>query len=122
MTAGPFDELTSIVSKKSYSATQSKTDKNLKEQNLADLISGFIKFEYNYFGYIQGSFKLNENPVALEFDHETVVSRGQILTQTPMVICLVLNVGDQCMGNLYKDPSEGKQTSTNLKLRSMTKT
>ena len=65
---------------------------------------------------------MNENPVALEFDHENVVSRGQILTQTPMVICLVLNVGDQCMGNLYKDPSEAKQSSTNLKLRSMTKT
>ena len=26
------------------------------------------------------------------------------------------------MGNLYKDPSEAKQSSTNLKLRSMTKT
>ena len=65
---------------------------------------------------------MNENPVALEFDHENVVSRGQILTHTPLVICLVLNVGDQCMGNLYKDPSEAKQSSTNLKLRSMTKT
>ena len=58
------------------------------------MISGFLKFEYNYFGYIQGSFKLNENPAAAEFDTDTVVSRGALLTQTPLVICLVLNVGD----------------------------
>ena len=31
---------------------------------LADMISGFLKYEYNYFGYIQGSFKLNDNPAA----------------------------------------------------------
>jgi len=37
------------------------------------MISGFLKFEYNYFGYIQGSFKLNENPASMEFDHENVV-------------------------------------------------
>ena len=33
------------------------------------MISGFLKYEYNYFGYIQGTFKLNENPAAAEFDH-----------------------------------------------------
>tara|TARA_B110000285_G_C15047081_1_gene574905 strand:- start:180 stop:332 length:153 start_codon:yes stop_codon:yes gene_type:complete len=50
---------------------------------LADTISGFLKFEYDYFGYIQGTFKLNENPAAAEFDHDNVVQRGALLTQTP---------------------------------------
>jgi hypothetical protein len=86
------------------------------------MISGFIKYEYNYFGYIQGSFKLNENPAAFEFDHDNVVQRGALLTQTPMVICLVLNVGDQCMGSVYKDPKQSNESSTNLRLRSMVKT
>ena len=40
---------------------------------MAEMISGFLKYEYNYFGYIAGSFKLNENPAAAEFDHENVV-------------------------------------------------
>jgi hypothetical protein len=68
------------------------------------MISGILKFEYNYFGYVQGSFKLNENPSAIEFDSENVVSRGSLLINTEKVTCLVLNVGNQCMGSVYKDP------------------
>ena len=84
MTSGPFDEATGIVQKKSFSGTSNKTGLNMKDdQHLADMISGFLKYEYNYFGYIHGSFKLNENPVAAEFDHENVVQRGALLTQTP---------------------------------------
>ena len=44
------------------------------------MLSGFLKFEYNYFGFIQGVFKLLDNPAATEFDHENVVQRGAILT------------------------------------------
>ena len=44
------------------------------------------------------------------------------MTQTPQVICLVLNVGDQCMGSVYKDPKQARETTTNLRLRSMVKT
>jgi len=44
------------------------------------MISGLVKFEYNYFGYIQGTFKINENPAAFEFDQDNVVHRGQLLT------------------------------------------
>lgn len=44
------------------------------------MLSGFLKFEYNYFGYIRGSLKLNENPAANEFDHDNVVQRGALLT------------------------------------------
>jgi len=85
VTSGPFDDSTGIVQKKSYAGTMNKTGSKQNEQHLAEMISGFLKFEYNYFGYIQGTFKLNENPA---------VQRGALLTQTPQVICLVLNVGD----------------------------
>jgi hypothetical protein len=77
------------------------------------MISGLLKFEYNYFGYILGSFKLNENPASIEFDHENVVQRGALLTHSPEVICLVLNVGDQCMGSVYKDPKNSLDSLTN---------
>ena len=80
VTAGPFDESTGIVEKKSYTATSNKTGSKQNEVHLAEMISGFLKYEYNYFGYIQGSFKLNENPAAFEFDNENVVSRGGVLT------------------------------------------
>jgi hypothetical protein len=68
------------------------------------MISGILKFEYNYYGYVQGSFKLNENPSAIEFDNENVVQRGSVLTNTEKVTCLVLNVGNQCRGSVFKDP------------------
>lgn len=57
-------------------------------------MSGFMKYEYNYFGYIQGSFKLNESPAAVEFNSKNTVQRGQVLLQTKELICLVLNVGE----------------------------
>ena len=100
MTSGPFDDSTGIIQKKSFTGTSNKTNTNTKaqgkgnEMHIAEMLSGFLKFEYNYFGYIQGSLKLNENPAASEFDHDNVVQRGALLTQTPQVICLVLNVGD----------------------------
>ena len=65
---------------------------------------------------------MNENPAAAEFDHENVVQRGALLTQTPQVICLVLNVGTQCMGSVFTDPKSAKETATDLRLRSMVKT
>lgn len=41
--------------------------------------------------------------------------------QTPMVLGLVLNVGDQCISSVYKDPYLSLKSSTNLKFRSMVK-
>lgn len=66
------------------------------------MISGFLKYEYNYYGFIQGAFKLNDSPAAVEFNKNNVVKRGQILTQSTQVIGLVLNIGDQCMGSIFK--------------------
>ena len=73
VTAGPFDDSTGIILKKSYAGTSNKTNQKQNEQHLAEAISGFLKYEYNYFGYIQGTFKLNDNPAASEFDHDNVV-------------------------------------------------
>ena len=35
-------------------------------------VLGTVKWTYD-FGYIMGSFKLNENPASIEFDHDNVV-------------------------------------------------
>ena len=125
MTTGPFDDTTGIIQKKSYSGTSNKAGKKKQSQNeqhFVDMLSGFLKFEYNYFGFVQGVLKLHDNPAAAEFDHENVVQRGAILTQTPQVICLVLNVGIQCIGSVYKDPQEAKHSSNyTIRLRSMVK-
>ena len=75
VTSGPFDDSTNIIQKKSYSAISNKagSSQHSNEQHMSDMISGILKYEYNYFGYIQGSFKLNENPAAIDFDHDNVV-------------------------------------------------
>ena len=82
VTSGPFDDSTGIIQKKSYSSTSNKATTRNNEQHMSDIINGILKYEYNYFGYIQGSFKLNENPTAIDFDHENVVQRGALLTNT----------------------------------------
>ena len=123
VTSGPFDDSTGIIQKKSFAGTANKTgSKQQNASHFAEMISGLLKFEYNYFGYIQGSFKLNENPASIEFDHENVVQRGALLTHNTECICLVLNVGDQCMGNVYKDPKNSLDSQTNQKLKSFVKT
>ena len=38
-----------------------------------------------------------------------------------MVLGLVLNVGDQCISSVYKDPYLSMESRTNLRLRSMVK-
>jgi hypothetical protein len=47
--------------------------------------------------------KLNENPAAFEFKNEHVISRGSSIYMTEQVICLVLNIGDKCLGSVMKD-------------------
>ena len=45
-----------------------------------------------------------------------------ILKNTPQVICLVLNVGNQCIGSIYKDPKKYNMSNTDTKLQSYVKT
>jgi len=86
------------------------------------MLNGHIKFEYNYFGYITGSFKLSENPDAQDFDSDNVVHRGSFLKNTPLATCLVLNVGTQCIGSIYKDPKKSMETIADAKWSSYVKT
>ena len=86
------------------------------------MLNGHIKFEYNYFGYITGSFKLSENPDAQDFDSDNVVHRGSFLKNTPLATCLVLNVGTQCIGSIYKDPKKSLETVADAKWSSYVKT
>lgn len=116
VSSGPFDHALNTVEKRSYAGTSSKTSSKQNEAHLADMMSGFLKYEYNYFGYIQGTFKLNQNPVATEFDNRNVAQRGQLLIHTAQVICLVLNVGDQCIGSVFKNPNDVRQTTSRTKL------
>jgi hypothetical protein len=53
VTSGPFDNSTGIIQKNSYQGTSNKTGSSKQnEQHFAEMISGFLKYEYNYFGYI----------------------------------------------------------------------
>ena len=114
VTSGPFDDSTGIIQKRACAATSMKLAgrDTTGSEHVAEMISGIIKYEYNYFGYIQGSFKLNDNPTAIEFDQDHVVQRGSLLTHTSIVTCLVLNVGDQSMGSVYKDPKSAMDSTT----------
>ena len=67
-----------------------------------DQISGLVKYEYNYDGFFSGTYKLNNNPAAFTLASENVAVRGSYLCNTKSVICLVLNVGEQCMGSIFK--------------------
>ena len=86
------------------------------------MLNGLIKLEYNYFGYVTGSFKLSENPVAQDFNSENVVMRGSFLKNTPLATCLVLNVGVQCIGSVFKDPRKVNDSQTDAKLQSYVET
>ena len=73
MTPSPYDEATFIIEKKSFVGTANKTNNKQNEQQIADMMSGFLKYEYNYGGYISGSFKLVDSPATTEFDNTNVV-------------------------------------------------
>ena len=50
-----------------------------------------------------GSLKLNENPAAFEFKSEHVVNRGSTLYMTEQIICIVLNIGEECLGSVMRE-------------------
>ena len=48
--------------------------------------------------------------------------RGSFLKNTPLVTCLVLNVGIQCIGSVFKDPRKVNESQTDAKLQSYVET
>lgn len=63
-------------------------------------LSGQIRWECTNKTSYTGSLKLNENPAAFEFKSEHVVERGSFIYLTDQIICMVINVGDQCQGSV----------------------
>jgi magnesium-transporting ATPase (P-type) len=89
--------------KKSCQNTQNKTGSRLSDSKFVQLLSGQIKWEYNSKGKYHGSLKLNENPAAFEFKGEHIVTRGSSLYMTEQIICMVLNIGDECYGSVMRE-------------------
>lgn len=81
------------------------------------MVDGTLKFEYNYFGSISGSFKSTDSNQGIRFSKANVVQRGQTLETTRSVTCIVLNVGAHCMGSPFIDPSGHKNSSLPVKQR-----
>ena len=75
----------------------------MSDSKFVQLLSGQIKWEYNNRGKYVGSLKLNENPAAFEFKSEHIVYRGSSLYLTEQVICMVLNIGDECLGSVMRE-------------------
>ena len=89
--------------KRSCQNTQNKTGSRLSDSKFVQLLSGQIKWEYNSRGHYLGQLKLNENPAAFEFRNEHVVNRGSTLYMTDQIICMVLNIGDECLGSVMRE-------------------
>ena len=67
------------------------------------LLSGQIKWEYTTSGKYHGSLKLNDNPAAFEFKSEHILNRGSSLYLTEQIICMVLNIGDECVNSVMRE-------------------
>jgi len=48
--------------------------------------------------------------------------RGVYNKNAKLVVCLVLNVGNQCLGSIYKDPTKYQESSIETKMQSYVKT
>ena len=98
MTKGPFEKGEGLSTKRVFikqpsSSAQIKT----REEQIENLVNGVLKFEYKLSGDITGSFKSPNAPSAISFKEDAVIHRGRVLIGPKYVVCIVLNVGNQCM-------------------------
>ena len=96
--------------KRSYKGTLTKTGANMSYSKFVDQISGQIKWEYNHFGFFSGFFKQIDSPIAFDLLPENIMQRGCYMQNAQYAICLALNVGTQCMGNMYKEDSKERES------------
>ena len=89
-----WDDAKKINLKKSYQGTMNKTNNHISDSKFVSQISGLVKWEYNQYGFFQGSFKQTDNPAAFGIKLENILRRGCYLSQAQSIICLALNVGD----------------------------
>ena len=111
-----WDDSKNMTLKKSYQGTMNKTNNYISESKFVAQISGLVKWEYNNFGLVSGSFKQPDNAAAIDFLPENIVQRGCYFTQAASMICLALNVGTASMGN---EASADKTVTFESKLRSL---
>ena len=79
----------------------------MTSSKFVDQITGLIKWEYNHFGFFQGSFKQTDTSTAFDITHENIMQRGSHLQNAQQAICIALNVGYQSMGNTFETDSKG---------------
>ena len=96
-----------MAKKKSFQGTANNTNHFLSESRYASQISGLVKWEFNKFGLVSGSFKQQDNPAAIDFKTQNIVQKGCYFTQASSMICLALNVGSKSFGNTLKSSNKG---------------
>ena len=89
-----WDDAKKINLKKSYQGTMNKTNNHISDSKFVSQISGLVKWEYNQYGFFQGSFKQTDNPAAFDIKLENILRRGCYLSQAQSIVCLALNVGN----------------------------
>ena len=109
-----WDDSKNMMHKKSYQGTMNKTNNYISESKFVSQISGLVKWEYNNFGLVSGSFKQPDNAAAIDFLPENIVQRGCYFTQAASMIGLALNVGTSSIGN---DLSPDKTVTFESKFR-----
>ena len=91
--------------KRSYAGTAHHTNYTHKDEafKFIELVSGFVKWEYNSSGFVGGTFKQVDNPAAVDITDANIVHCGSVITQCQAIIILALNVGNHIMANSKKD-------------------
>jgi len=97
---GQDDQITNI--KHSCEGTINKARKQLTPSQFVEQIHGVIKYEYNHQGYFSGSLKFHNNPAAFNLKVQNIALRGSRIDNTNVVQALVLNIGDDCLGQFTK--------------------
>ena len=96
--------------KRSHQGTSNKTSSRLTDAKVIEQLSGIVKWESSSSGNFSGTLKLNENPSAFEITMENIILRGSTIYYTKdshaQILCLVLNVGDQCMQTPFRQQPE----------------
>ena len=69
--------------KRSYAGTAHHTNYSHKDEafKFIELVSGFVKWEYNSSGFVGGTFKQVDNPAAVDITDANIVHCGSVITQ-----------------------------------------
>jgi len=92
--------------KRSHQGTSNKTSSRLNDAKFIEQLSGNLKWECSPNGNFSGTLKLNDNPSAFEITMENIILRGSSIYHAhdchTHILCLVLNVGDECIATPFR--------------------